>query len=271
MIHILRQSLLGGAAMVMALVGCSHSQPQATGAADADPQPMREAPVSAIVATDANQAAIASHQSSEVPPGLPDDESPTDAAKEAAGAKPFMFDEASLPQGFPPVGPVGVVVVKQYPAHRLAQVQAAGVGGQNAMFNPLFNHIKRNKIAMTAPVQMEYDAALAQGDAGNVSRQPQNMAFFYRDPDLGATGADARDARVQVVDVPAVTVISVALRGSYGGESLRTGLKLLNDWLAAHPGEYRVVGGPRYMGYNSPFVPWFLRMGEVQLPVEKLR
>jgi hypothetical protein len=268
MLHTLGKALLGTAACFVALTGCSHSQPPATGAGDDGPQPMREVSASAVTASAANEAAIASHQSSEIPPGLPDGESPTDAAREAA-AKPFMFDEASLPQGFPPVGPVGVVVVKQYPAHRLAQVQAAGVGGQNAMFNPLFNHIKRNKIAMTAPVQMEYDAALAAPDsADNASRQPQNMAFFYRDPDLGAVGTDARDARVQVVDVPAVTVVSVALRGGYGGQTMQSGLRILNNWLAANP-QYRVAGPPRFMGYNSPFVPWFLRMSEVQIPVVK--
>ena len=29
----------------------------------------------------------------------------------------------------------------------------------------------------------------------------------------------------------------------------------------------RVVGPPRYLAHNSPFVPGFLKFGEVQLPV----
>lgn len=64
---------------------------------------------------------------------------------------PFMFKEAKLPKDFPPPGPVGQIIVKDYPAYRLARVRSGkeGVsGGPNAMFNPLFNHIKRNDIPM---------------------------------------------------------------------------------------------------------------------------
>ena len=31
-----------------------------------------------------------------------------------------------------------------------------------------------------------------------------------------------------------------------------------------------VVGPPRYLAYNSPFVPGFLKFGEVQLPVANI-
>ena len=38
-------------------------------------------------------------------------------------ARPMMISEAKLPVGFPPPGPVGEVIVKTYPAHRLARAK----------------------------------------------------------------------------------------------------------------------------------------------------
>ena len=74
----------------------------------------------------------------------------------------FLFREAKLPQDFPPPGPVGQVVIKDYPPYRLARLRATEAGrsgSPNEMLMPLFNHIKRNDIAMTAPVEIEYNAA----------------------------------------------------------------------------------------------------------------
>jgi len=174
-------------------------------------------------------------------------------------ASPFMLREASLPEGFPPPGPVGEVVVKRYPAYRAAfagDVTDSDAATQDGLFRVLFKHIKRNDIAMTAPVEMTY----AGGDDPGMER----MAFLYRDPTLGETG---EDGDVQVRDVPAMTVVSVGVRGAYTDERLQTGLAQLHEWLAGQS-EYQPAGSPRYLGYNSPFVPWFMRYGEVQLPIE---
>ena len=71
-------------------------------------------------------------------------------------AKPLWIREAELPDGFPDPGPAGKVIVKEYPAYRLARFAAlqGQPASQNGMFWPLFQHIKRNDIAMTAPVEM---------------------------------------------------------------------------------------------------------------------
>ena len=76
-----------------------------------------------------------------------------------------MISEAKLPAGFPPPGPVGDVIVKTYPAHRLARTSSDAAGGDNRMFMKLFGHIKRNDIAMTAPVTMDWsgDPATRKG------------------------------------------------------------------------------------------------------------
>ena len=47
---------------------------------------------------------------------------------------------------------------------------------------------------------------------------------------------------------------------------VQTYLDTLETWLAGHP-EWTAAGPPRMLGYNSPFVPWFLKYAEVQLPV----
>ena len=174
---------------------------------------------------------------------------------------PFLIGEANLPSGFPPPGPVNQVIIKQYPKSRAAVVQAAAAdGGVNRMFGSLFDHIKSNRIAMSTPVDMTWSDP---EDPDHGDREAA-MAFIYGDPTIGKPGTDGV---VQVVDLPAQTMLSVGVRGSYSGKNFAAGLKGLKDWLATHPNAYRVTGPARYLGYNSPFVPWFMRFGEVQLPI----
>lgn len=181
-------------------------------------------------------------------------------AAEPAPAKPTMVSEAKLPEGFPAPGPVGEVIVKTYPAHRLARTSGDAAGGDNRMFMKLFGHIKRNEIAMTAPVTMDWsgDPAARKG--------PESMAFLYGRADLGAAGPDPADAAVVVEDVPETTVVSVGVRGSYGEKTFRQGNDAVRAWLDGHP-EWQPAGPPRMLAYNSPFVPGFMKYAEVQVPV----
>ncbi|MCX5662873.1 MAG: heme-binding protein [Planctomycetota bacterium] len=188
--------------------------------------------------------------------------------------KTFMFHEAKMPPGFPEPGPVGSVVVKRYPAYRHARITRLArpedaQGSQDSMFMGLFRHIKSNKIAMTSPVEMEYAEADAGATAAKDDRGPrlESMAFMYGDQAIGQPGVQGE---IEVEDVPPMQVLSLAVRGSYESKAYAKALDQLHAWLAANPGKCRVVGQPRYLGYNSPFVPWFLRLGEVQIPVEAM-
>ncbi|MHC4956514.1 MAG: fasciclin domain-containing protein, partial [Planctomycetota bacterium] len=87
----------------------------------------------------------------------------TRTAKAASTFKPII--EADLPEGFPAPGPVGEVSLKLYPKYRAARANG------RASFWTLFTHIKKNKIAMTAPVEM------AVSDEGGDLKQT-NMAFL---------------------------------------------------------------------------------------------
>lgn len=166
------------------------------------------------------------------------------------------INEAPLPEGWPELTPVGEIEVKQYPAYRAAVIDEQA-GSQSGMFRPLFNHIKREDIAMTAPVEMTYD-----GD------QQSSMAFLYRDPGMGELGSDNEDQRVQVRQFGEQTAVSIGVRGSYSKDNYEDALTELEAWLDENRNQYTAIGEPRFLGYNSPFVLWFLRYGEVQIPVE---
>lgn len=177
--------------------------------------------------------------------------------------KPWMVSEARLPEGFPPPGPVDEVIVKTYPAHRLARVTAKD--GSDSMFMKLFRHIERNEIKMTAPVEMSWSQ-----EEEEPATDPDAMAFLYGAATIGEPGADADDPSVVVEDVPEIKVVSIGLRGSYDAKTFRRGHEKLEAWLAEHP-EWKPAGGPRTLGYNSPFVPDFFKFSEIQIPVVATR
>ena len=174
---------------------------------------------------------------------------------------------APLPEGFPKPGPVDEVIVKQYPAYRAAvadrDVAQGGRSTSDGLFYPLFNHIESHHIAMSSPVEMTYQQpATSQPDVKVPSLE--SMAFIYTSPTVGEAG---KDGPVRVVDVPATTVASVGVIGSYDEQHFLAGKAKLDAWLAAHASEYAAAGKPRHLAYNSPFVLPFMRYSEVQIPV----
>jgi len=165
----------------------------------------------------------------------------------------LYIPEAKQPAGFPKPGKVGEIIVKSYPAYRAAVVKRSDTNSSQ-MFGTLFNHIKKNDIKMTAPVEMTFD-----------DRGESSMAFLYREAGIGQLGSDGE---VQVTDIPASTVLSIAVRGAYSKENWEQNVAKLKRWLGEHK-EWQATGSSRYFGFNSPFVPKFLRYGEIQIPIEK--
>src|SRR5690606_35074472 len=80
-------------------------------------------------------------------------------------------------------------------------------------------------------------------------------------------GTTGDDGPVVVEDLAPATFASVGVRGDYSARNYEKGLTQLRDFLESH-GEWRPAGEPRYLGYNGPLTLWFLRYGEVQVPVE---
>lgn len=166
----------------------------------------------------------------------------------------WVMRSAAVPEGWPTPTRVGQVELKQYPVYRAATVEG---GETDPVFMTLFGHIKDNDIAMTAPVDMGYDSS-----AGDASMN--SMAFLYRTTELGQVG---QDGDVIVSDVPEQTFASIGVRGDYTDERFNTNLATLNAWLDEQADTWEVAGDPRFLGYNGPFTPAFMRYGEVQVPV----
>jgi hypothetical protein len=169
---------------------------------------------------------------------------------------------APVPEDWPQLTPVGEVHIKAYPVYRAAEVSDAAIDGDGMgpMFTELFRHIQSNEIAMTAPVEMGYDAGAAS------SPQMQSMAFLYRTRETGGVGDEGV---VRVRDVQAQVYASVGVRGDYTDRNFEKGLAVLQAWLEENSATVAPIGRPRYLGYNGPFVPKFMRYGEVQIPVSE--
>lgn len=175
----------------------------------------------------------------------------TPAKPKKTAFQPIM--EAPLPAGFPKPGPEGEIVVKRYPRYRMARAK----GGMFS-FGTLFQHIKKNKIEMTAPVEMTMEDEPRRGSMGQ-----RDMAFLYASTKLGTTG---QDGRVDVTDVKPLTVVSVGLRGPMNAAKLAEAKEKIA--LRLKDGDWKRAGDWRLLGYNSPMIRADRRYYEVQLPVQ---
>lgn len=211
-------------------------------------------PVGEVAVKDYPVYRVASYESKVVQPEQPSDRPATQ-----------YVEESETPEGWPEVTPVDEIEVKEYPEYRAAIVDQTNDSatirreGMNSMFMSLFRHIKKNDIAMTAPVEMEY-----VGDADN-GLEMSSMAFLYRTTEFGKTGPDGS---VIVEDIPARTWVTIGVRGGYTTANFVKARAKLIEWLQENPG-WSSDGDARYLGYNGPFVPRPARYGEVQIPVIK--
>ncbi|MCC3595345.1 MULTISPECIES: heme-binding protein [unclassified Microcoleus] len=168
-----------------------------------------------------------------------------------------------LPSGFPEPANIGVIEVKQYPQYRAVTYTHAGDLRQatGIAFNPLFQHISNNQIAMTTPVEARYTANSEQIDAIPVAE----VSFLYPAPNIAPSSVNPA---VEVTDTSPMTVVSIGVRGAYSWESYENNLSQLKDWLQQHP-EYEIAGPPRRFFYNSPMTPESTKISEVQIPIER--
>lgn len=171
--------------------------------------------------------------------------------------------DTKLPVVYPAPTPPGAVELKHYPSNRRAEFSSdSSPGGMGQRgFWPLFQHISRNEIAMTAPVEMEYS------DLDGDDRAEQwTMAFLYHTIEDGPTG---EDGDVMVVDTAPKTFLAIGVRGRQGWTGIESIAKDLDAWLAEHP-EWRRTGLTRTLGYNGPNIPAADQWWEVQVPVERV-
>ncbi len=183
------------------------------------------------------------------------------ALKEANEARRFTIsEEAPLPDGWPKPSLPGLIRIKRYPAIRSAWVRAPEK--ENRQFMTLFRHIESRTISMTAPVIMEY-APEASQDAVKMD-DIKAMAFLYRNPNQDQAGSFGS---VQVENEEMMEVVSIGIRGAGTAGTFRKALGKLQIWLNDHP-EWQASGPPRVLGYNSPFMWFWKKYCEVQIPVK---
>jgi hypothetical protein len=164
--------------------------------------------------------------------------------------------EAGIPDGFPEPSVTGLVRIKSYDSYRKARVRAADRGEEDgSLFMDLFDHISENDISMTAPVDM----SMSEEDGGR-----EEMSFYYGSAKIGSPG---RQDGVEVLDTTPLTVVSVSVRGAYSDSNFEEAVTVLSEWLEENGDRWAKAGEPRILGYNSPFIPWFLKLSEVQIPV----
>jgi hypothetical protein len=156
--------------------------------------------------------------------------------------------EAPLPEGFPGPGPLGRIVVKKYPKYRAARVEGAN------SFWTLFQHIKKNDVQMTAPVEMTMRDETDEID----------MAFLYESPEQGEAGSDGM---VEVLDLEPATVLSIGLRGRRNRAAVDEARDWIQDYMTREG--WCKAGSWRTLGYNSPMVGASRSFWELQIPVTR--
>jgi peptide methionine sulfoxide reductase msrA/msrB len=160
-----------------------------------------------------------------------------------------MATESIYPRTSP-----GACEIKEIPAATC--LQAVGdkpyFGTENGLFMRLFSFIRDNRVAMTVPVEAEVE--------------PGTMRFYLGREDRGrdlkgtpTVTVEAREAR---------TVASCGVRGAYTPETYRRTLAALREWLGTQP-QWEAAGDPYMVFWNSPFMPGFLKVSEVHIPLRR--
>ena len=148
----------------------------------------------------------------------------------------------------------GKIEIKTIPASMVMVSESEGnyFGTRNYLFRRLFNYISENNVAMTAPVEARIENA--------------QMKFYVGTKDKLKELKDR--GSVKVVTIPQRTVVSIGIRGTYTESNFEKAKTQLEQWLRDNTG-YQQAGAAYAVYWDGPFMPWFLKQSEVQIPVQK--
>ena len=158
-------------------------------------------------------------------------------------------------QPYTVINKIGNIEIRDYPASVYAQVTLTGDPNQvgSTAFGSLIGYISRHKIAMTAPVIQERNAA--RWDVSFV------MPAGLKAEELPEPG----DGKLTINDVPAHVAAATHWSGNWKyAEVEKRGDAMITE--LADLG-YRVNGKPRWARYDPPWKPWFMRRNEVIIPI----
>jgi hypothetical protein len=170
-------------------------------------------------------------------------------------------EEAPLPEGFPPPSEPGKVVEKTYPVVR--SYSATGADS----FMKCFVYLTTNQHKMTAPVVMECSPELdtSQPAPGDGVPVPFERMHFLLEKNSLDKPHEA--GPVEVADIPALRVLSIAYQGDSKPELVKKGQAAIEARLKELPDVER-AGDYRILGYNSPMLERSKNFWELQLPIQ---
>jgi hypothetical protein len=165
--------------------------------------------------------------------------------------------------------------VRNYESYVVAETLVDGVFDSvgNEGFQRLFRYISGDnrtveKITMTAPVEQEVESAkiavtvpVKQEQAGGRWR----IAFVLPGSYTLANAPRPTDDRVVLAAVPPRRMAVVRYRGAWSESRYGEELAKLRKFVSERG--LTEVGEPVFARYDPPFMPWFLRRNEIQIPV----
>ena len=158
-------------------------------------------------------------------------------------------------QPYTVINKIGSIEIRDYPASVYAQLTRSGDPNQvgSKAFGSLIGYISRNKIAMTAPVIQERNAA------------QWNVSFVMPAGLKAEELPEPSDGELTIVDIPA----HLAAATNWSGNPKYAEVEKRSDAMITELADlgYRVIGEPRWARYDPPWKPWFMRGNEVIIPI----
>jgi hypothetical protein len=166
--------------------------------------------------------------------------------------------------------------MRDYAGYIVAQTFVDGAFDSvgNEGFQRLFRYISgenraAQKITMTAPV--EQDAASAKIAMTAPVEQEQaggrwRIAFVLPASFTLATAPRPTDERIMLAEVPPRRMAVVRYRGTWSEARYAEELAALRQFIGKRG--FAAAGEPVFARYDPPFMPWFLRRNEIQIPIQ---
>ena len=165
--------------------------------------------------------------------------------------------------------------VRDYRSYVVAEtfVDGAFDSAGNEGFRRLFRYISGGNrasetITMTAPVEQEaagakiaMTAPVEQERAGGRWR----VAFVLPGSYTLANAPRPTDDRVVLAEIPPRRMAVVRYSGTWSEARYDDELAALRKFIGEHG--LTAIGEPVFARYDPPFMPWFLRRNEIQIPV----
>lgn len=168
----------------------------------------------------------------------------------------------------------GKIEIREYASYILAETFIAVPDMDDASttaFKKLFKYISGNNatksdIAMTAPVTTTRSETIEMTAPVTTTRSADGytVAFTLPAKYTLASSPIPNDTSVHLREVPSRIVAVIRFSGRWSESSMSEREQELVQWMKLNG--YPAAGTPVIARYDPPFMPWFLRRNEIQIP-----